>query len=248
MTFALKPARVTVLGSLGAVIALAWAYLAAMAGHGMGGAVASPAAWGAGTAAAMLVMWALMMVAMMLPSALPMVLMVDRFNRSGASAGRAGRLTAVFVCGYVIVWAGFAAAATLLQWGLEASGLLTGSMVLSSARLAAVLYLAAGAYQFTALKQTCLDACRSPLAFLSARWRPGPGAALRIGMAHGAFCLGCCWVMMGLLFVGGVMNLLWIVPLALFVLVEKCLPGGERVGKLAGLLLIGWGAGVLIAA
>jgi predicted metal-binding membrane protein len=248
MDAALNHGRLAVLGSLGAVIALAWAYLAAMASHGMGGAVASPAAWGAGYAAAMLVMWALMMVAMMLPSALPMVLIVDRFNRSGASAARAGRLTAAFVCGYVLVWAGFSAAATLLQWGLEASGLLTGSMALSSARLAALVYLAAGAYQFSGLKRACLDACRSPLAFLSVRWRPGPGAALRIGMAHGAFCLGCCWVLMGLLFVGGVMNLLWIVPLALFVLVEKCLPGGERVGKLAGLLLIGWGAGVLLTA
>lgn len=247
MAVALDPARITVLGSLVAVIALAWAYLAAMAGHGMG-AVAAPAAWTPGYAAGMLLMWVLMMVAMMLPSALPMVLLVDRFNRSGATAAHAGRLTALFVCGYVLVWAGFSAAATFLQWGLERSGLLSGAMALSSARLAAVLYIAAGAYQMTPLKRTCLDACRAPLAWLAARWRPGAAAALRMGMAHGAFCLGCCWLLMALLFAGGVMNLLWIVPLALFVLLEKTLPGGERIGRLAGLLLAGWGAAVLIIA
>lgn len=239
--------RVSVLTSLVAVIALAWAYVGLMAAHGMGSAGAlAPARWSAGYAAMMLAMWVLMMVAMMLPSALPTILIVDRFNRAGAP--RPGYRTALFASGYLLVWAGFAAAATLLQWGLERTGVLEGSMALGSMRLAAALYIAAGAYQFTPLKRTCLDACRSPIAFLSARWRPGAAGALRLGLEHGLFCLGCCWVLMALLFAGGVMNLLWIVPLALFVLVEKCLPGGERAGKLAGALLVGWGAVVLITA
>lgn len=240
-----SPGRISVLGSLFIVVGLAWAYIGAMAAQGMGAPPALPAAWSAGYAAMMLAMWLLMMVAMMLPSALPMILVVDRFNRSGA-ARSPGLATGAFAAGYLLVWAGFGAAATLLQWGLERSGLLSGSMALSSARLAGLLYIAAGAYQFAPLKRTCLDSCRSPIAFLSTRWRPGALAKLRIGAVHGAFCVGCCWVMMGLLFAGGVMNLLWIVPLALFVLMEKCLPGGERLGKLAGAVLVAWGGAVLV--
>lgn len=241
MAIALNAGRAAVVGSLLAVIGLSWAYLAAMSAHGMqAGEAMAPAAWSGAYAASMLVMWVLMMVAMMLPSALPMVLIYERFERG--HGGAAGVATALFAAGYLAVWALFSALATAAQWGLERSGLLSADMALGGTGLAAALFIAAGAWQFAPLKQRCLEACRSPIAFLSAHWRPGRAGALAMGLRHGAFCLGCCWLLMALLFVGGVMNLLWIVPVALFVLIEKCLPGGERMGKLGGALLVAWGA------
>jgi len=247
MAIALGAGRAAVIASLLAVIALSWAWLAAMAAHGMhAGEALAPAEWTASYAGSMLAMWVLMMVAMMLPSALPMVLIVDRFNRSRAAG--AGLATALFAAGYLLVWAGFSALATAAQWGLERSGLLSADMALAGTGIAAAAFIAAGAYQFAPLKRSCLDACRSPIGFLSAHWRPGRAGALLMGLHHGAFCLGCCWALMALIFVGGVMNLLWIVPVALFVLVEKCLPGGERMGKAGGALLIAWGAAALFIA
>lgn len=245
MAIAMGAGRAAVIASLVAVIAISWAWLAAMASHGMhAGAALAPAAWSAPYAASMLAMWVLMMVAMMLPSALPMVLIVGRF---GASRGDALG-TALFAAGYLLVWAGFSVLATAAQWGLERTGLLSADMALAGTGIAAAAFIAVGAYQFAPLKRRCLDACRSPIAFLSAHWRPGRAGVLLMGLHHGAFCLGCCWALMALLFVGGVMNLLWIVPVALFVLAEKCLPGGERIAKAGGALLIGWGAAALFVA
>ena len=231
MAIAVRSGRAAVVASLLAVITLSWVYVAAMAGHGMHTTHAG----------SLFLMWVLMMVAMMLPSALPMILILERFNRSNAA-------TALFAAGYVLVWVGFSAIATLAQWGLEHTGILSSGMAITSTWIAAGAFIAAGAYQFAPLKRTCLDACRSPIGFLSAHWRPGAGGALRMGLHHGAFCLGCCWLLMALLFVGGVMNLLWIVPVALFVLIEKCVPGGERMGKVGGALLILWGVGALFIA
>ena len=245
MALALRTGRTAVVAALLAVIGICWAYIAAMALHGMGQAM-GPAAWTAAYAASMLLMWALMMVAMMLPSALPMLLVFERFQRSRSAS--AALATALFAGGYVLVWIGFSAAATLAQWALQESALLSADMALTSTRAAAAAFIAAGAWQFAPLKRSCLDACRSPLGFLSAHWREGTRGALLMGLQHGAFCLGCCWLLMALLFVGGVMNLLWIVPVALFVLIEKCVPGGERVGKVGGALLVAWGAAALFAA
>lgn len=243
MTTAMRAGRAAVAASLITVIILCWAYLFAMARHGMHAADAmAPASWSASYAASMFAMWVLMMVAMMLPSALPMILILDRYNRSRGAPVLA---TALFASGYVLAWVGFSAAATAAQWGLDRSGVLTQELAFSGTVLAAAAFIAAGAYQFAPLKRSCLDACRSPLGFLSAHWRAGARGALLMGLHHGAFCLGCCWVLMGLLFVGGVMNLLWIVPVALFVLIEKCLPGGEHMGKVAGALLIAWGVAAL---
>ncbi|HVL35515.1 MAG TPA: DUF2182 domain-containing protein [Burkholderiales bacterium] len=240
MAFAPQAGRFAVVGALVATIALSWAYLGAMAAHGMAAAL-TPASWSASYAGTMLLMWVLMMVAMMLPSALPMILLMDRFARARR---RGGGDTALFAGGYVAVWAGFALLATLGQWALEAAGGLTPELRLVSPALAAGVFIAAGAYQFSPLKSGCLVACRSPLAFLAAHWRAGAGGALRMGLHHGLLCLGCCWLLMALLFVGGAMNLLWIVPVALFVLVEKCLPAGERIGRTAGALLVLWGAAI----
>jgi predicted metal-binding membrane protein len=237
MAITLRAGQAAVVTSLGAVILLAWAYVVLMAAHGM---------HATSYAASMFLMWVLMMVAMMLPSALPTILILERFERSRAAA--AGRATALFAAGYLLVWVGFSAAATLAQWGLERSGLLSADMALRGTWIAAAAFIAAGAYQFAPFKRSCLEACRSPLGFLSSNWRDGPRGALLMGLHHGALCLGCCWLLMALLFVGGVMNLLWIVPVALFVFIEKCLPGGERMGKVGGALLIAWGAAALFFA
>jgi predicted metal-binding membrane protein len=247
MAVALQAGRAAVVASLLAVIALSWSTLAAMSLHGMGAGAHAPMAWTAGYAASIFAMWALMMVAMMLPSALPTVLVYEAFERT--RSGNAGAATALFAAGYLLVWTGFSTLATAAQWALEESGLLASAdMRLSARSLAAALFVAAGAYQFAPLKQRCLDACRSPVAFLSAHWREGRAGAAAMGLHHGAFCLGCCWLLMLLLFAGGVMNLLWIVPVALFVLAEKCLPGGERTRKAGGALLIAWGAAALFMA
>ena len=247
MAVAIQAGRTAVVAALLAVIALSWSSLAAMAMHGMGAAALARAEWTPGYAASILVMWVLMMVAMMLPSALPTVLVYEAFQR--ARAGRSGAATALFVGGYLLAWGAFSVLATGAQWALERSGLLSpATMRLIGYDMAAVLFIAAGAYQFAPLKQRCLDACRSPVAFLSAHWREGAGGAFLMGLHHGAFCLGCCWLLMLLLFAGGAMNLLWIVPVALFVLVEKCMPFGEQTGKVGGALLIAWGAAALYMA
>ena len=151
--------------------------------------------------------------------------------------------TGVFLSGYLLVWSGFSAAATLANWGLHANSLLSSMMGTStSSYLGGALLMTAGAFQWSPLKSACLTHCRSPLGFLMSDWREGTGGALRMGLRHGAYCVGCCWTLMGLLFVLGVMNLLWIAALAAFVLLEKVAPGGRRFSRGTGLLLFGWGA------
>lgn len=205
-----------------------------------------PVAWNGGYALLMFSMWWIMMVAMMLPSASPTLLLFARLSRKEKARGRPFVPTGMFATGYLLAWGGFSAVATLLQWALESTGLISSMMVSSNAWPAVVLLFAAGAWQLTPIKQACLRHCRSPLAFLSQRWRNGPGGAVLMGLEHGAFCLGCCWFLMGLLFYGGVMNLYWIIGLAAFVLVEKLSPVGVWLGKLVGIGLLAWGAAILI--
>ena len=153
-----------------------------------------------------------------------------------------------FACGYVLVWTGFSLATTALQFGLDRAGALSETMATNSAALAGVVLIVAGGYQWTPLKQACLRHCRSPLAFLLRRWRQGAWGAVTNGMRHGLFCLGCCWMLMVLLFVGGLMNLLWIAALALLVLIEKTLPWGGRMSRVTGAALVGWGTVTLVSA
>jgi predicted metal-binding membrane protein len=148
------------------------------------------------------------------------------------------------VGGYLAVWAAFGVVATGLQWGLDRSALLTMSMSVASRVLGATLLIVAGLYQFTPVKGACLRHCRSPLTFVTTHWRPGSAGAFRMGLVHGVFCLGCCWVLMGLLFFAGVMHLLWIGGLALYVLVEKVIPRGHWVRYVSGGLLTAWGLGI----
>jgi predicted metal-binding membrane protein len=264
--------RAVVVAALLAVIALAWAYILLGAGTGMsvfemtptpfGGdtetmamgagsdivMAMAPMAWTPGYAALMFFMWWIMMVAMMLPSAAPMIMLFARFNRSQRDKGAPYVPTGVFALGYLWVWAGFSMVAVAAQWGLERSGLLSSMMASTSVALGAVLLIAAGLYQLTPLKYACLKHCRSPLFFISHHWRPGEWGALRMGLEHGAFCAGCCWFLMALLFYGGVMNLFWIIGLALFVLLEKVAPAGHWVGWITGIGLVAWGGGLLLIA
>jgi predicted metal-binding membrane protein len=248
----LKRDRTIVLAGVAGLSALAWAYLLALAWRmphrEMAMAMAMPhmQAWEATEVLLTWVMWAVMMVAMMTPSAAPMILMFATLNRRHRGQQRPFVPTTVFSLGYLLVWGGFSVVATLAQWGLHTAALLSPMMVSTSPMLGGLLLLAAGIFQWTPLKSTCLTQCRSPLGFLMTEWREGASGALLMGLRHGRYCVGCCWVLMALLFVAGVMNLLWVAAIAAFVLVEKVLPRGQLVGRvvggmlmLAGLVLLG---------
>jgi predicted metal-binding membrane protein len=201
--------------------------------------------WSIGYAGLMFAMWWVMMVAMMLPSAAPMILLFDSANARAAGQGATPIPTAIFASAYLLAWAFFSVLAVALQWGLTGLGLLDNMMRSTSLTLNAALLIAAGLYQFTPVKQACLRHCRSPLQFVMEHWRPGRIGALEMGIRHGAFCLGCCWFLMALLFFGGVMNLAWIGGLALYVLIEKLAPHGDLIGRLGGTGLIAWGVWLL---
>jgi predicted metal-binding membrane protein len=201
--------------------------------------------WPAATLLPLFLMWAIMMIAMMLPSALPMILTFTAVTRNRQQAGRPYVPMPIFVFGYATIWCAFSAVAAAAQWWLHRHALLSTSMVSTSAWLGGVLLLAAGIFQFTPLKQTCLTHCRGPLEFIMTRWREGHAGAFRMGLEHGAFCTGCCWALMALLFVAGVMNILWIAALTLLVCLEKMLPARACVSFVTGLLLCSWGAFIL---
>ena len=199
--------------------------------------------WSAATLLAVWSMWSVMMVAMMLPSALPMILAFVHLSRRGGDAGRGH----AFVAAYLAIWFLFSAAATAAQWALQRAGWVDPMIVSTSAPLIAALLLIAGVYQFSPLKRMCLSACRTPLGFLLGAWRPGVAGAFVMGLRHGLFCVGCCWALMALLFVGGVMNLAWVAALSVAVALEKLLPGGERLSRLLGVALIALGLVKLLA-
>ncbi len=169
-------------------------------------------------------MWSIMMVGMMVPSALPTIMIYAAVARKAARDGMVVTPTLVFVSGYLTLWTLFCVVATLAQWGLDQAVLLSPMMVTTSPAIGSGILIAAGVYQVTPIKSACLSHCRSPAHFLSEHWRAGTAGAFRMGMEHGVFCVGCCWVLMGILFVGGVMNLLWIAAISTFVLAEKVIP------------------------
>lgn len=245
----LKRDRLTVGGALVLIALLAWGYTAYLARTmGMaGGDIAMPQLqpWSAAMFAFMCLMWFVMMVAMMLPSAAPMILTFAAVQRRRQAQGGAFVPTGVFIAGYLLVWAGFSLLATSAQYGLERAVLVSPMMGKAAPWLGALLLIGAGLYQFAPLKDVCLDKCRTPLGFIMTEWRDGRRGALVMGLRHGAYCAGCCWALMALLFVGGVMNLLWVALLALFVLIEKVVPAGGRLGKAGGILLIAWGGWIV---
>lgn len=268
--------RILMLTGLSALCTLGWLYLATGAGLGMSAAetthwalfphrqaavdAASTMAgmdmastgpgWDMRMWMLMIAMWWIMMAAMMVPSAAPTILLYARVHRHAAARGpkQSGLApTSAFLSGYMLVWLGFSAAAAISYWALERLGLISAINMSSQSRwLSAMVLIAAGLYQLTPLKNTCLSQCRAPVSFLSRHWRPGSLGALRLGAMHGAFCVGCCWMLMALLFVGGVMNFFWIAALAMLVLIEKLLPPGRWIGRGVGILLLAWGAATLI--
>lgn len=192
------------------------------------------------------VMWTVMMVAMMVPSAVPMILMFASVQRRRQQQQRPFVSITIFLIGYLIIWAAFSIVATLVQWGLHATALLSPMMISTSSVFGGGLLLVAGIFQWTPLKHTCLTHCRSPLGFLTSDWKEGTKGALIMGLKHGSYCTGCCWALMALLFVAGVMNLLWVATIAVFVLIEKILPTGHWIGRVAGLLFVVWGIWMIV--
>ncbi|MGH3578952.1 MAG: DUF2182 domain-containing protein, partial [Mycobacterium sp.] len=246
--------RWAVLSGLGGVAASAWIYLVVVArpmsaGMGptgmtdrsMGHAVQSVMqmrTWSATESGLMLSMWAVMMVAMMLPTAVPTTLVYAAVARKAARDGNPIAPTSVFVAGYLVVWALFSMAAAAGQRGLDQMAVLSPAMASASPLLGSALLIAAGVYELTPMKHACLAQCRAPAHFIADNWRPGPTGAFRMGLGHGAYCLGCCWILMGLLFLGGVMNLLWIAAIAVFVLLEKTMPFGVNGGRVVGIAMV----------
>ncbi len=244
----LRRDRIVVLSGLALITALSWAYVSSLASDtrnmDMGMEMSMPRiqAWGIADFGLTFGMWAVMMVAMMTPSAAPMILMFAGVNRRRREQQGSYVPTSVFLAGYLAVWAAFGIVATAAQWGLHTASLLSPMMALTSPVLGGVLLVAAGIYQWTPLKHACLNKCRSPIGFVLNEWREGRRGAFLMGLKHGGYCTGCCWSLMALLFVAGVMNLLWVAAITGFVLLEKVAPGGDRLGQVAGAILVGWGA------
>lgn len=258
----LRRDRSVVLAGLVSIILLSWAYIIYLARDmanmmnmsnanlGMGMAMPAIQPWGAVDYLLMFIMWSVMMFAMMTPSAAPMVLTYTKINRQQEDKLKPVWGTAIFYAGYLLIWTAFSAIATLAQGGLHTATLLSPMMETTSPILGGIILTAAGVFQFTPFKQACLSHCRTPLGFFMTEWREGKWGALVMGMRHGSFCVGCCWLIMALLFVAGVMNLFWIVVIAAYVLLEKVLPHGHKVSWAFGVLMIGWGvwliSGVLL--
>lgn len=247
--------RAVTLAGLAILTLLAWLYLLNDAGLGMSASAMDmpmpEPAWHFGRAALIAAMWWIMMIAMMAPGAAPTILLYARVYRHAMAQGRDSQRLApswAFAAGYLLVWLGFSLAATALHALLERAGILSTVTMGSQSRwLSGGVLIAAGLYQLSPLKNACLSHCRSPAEFLSRHWRPHLSGALRLGARHGAYCVGCCWLLMALLFVGGVMNLVWIAALALLVATEKILPPGRWIGRAAGIVLILWGAATLVS-
>jgi predicted metal-binding membrane protein len=258
---ALKRDRLVSMGALALMVALAWAYLLNGAGMGMSAfemahmssgegmnirsAAMEPASWTFGYAVLMFFMWWIMMAAMMLPSAAPVILLVTVLNRRARPDRMPYGASGFFAAGYLIMWGCFSLVAAAAQWGLTESGLLSSGTQSTTSGLAGGLLIAAGLWQLTPIKRTCLRHCRSPVRFLTQHRRKDNVGGLVMGMEHGAYRLGCCWFLMALLFVGGAMNLYWIMGLAIYVLVEKMLPAGQQVGRIVGAGLVLWGLAMI---
>jgi predicted metal-binding membrane protein len=262
----LKRDRLVVLASLSGLAIVAWLYLfhlaadmaamqapadsmadmPGMEGISGTGMASAPAASGALAAFVFLaIMWIVMMVGMMLPSAAATILLFAAVERKRQAAGPYNR-TALFICGYFVVWGVFSILAAAAQTALSHAGMLSAEMAMTGAIVSGAVFVLAGLYEFSPLKESCLTHCRSPLEWIAHHQRPGGFGAFRMGGEHGLYCVGCCWMLMLLLFVGGVMNLLWVAAIAAIVLAEKLLPRGPLFARLAGAVLIVIGVGLIL--
>jgi predicted metal-binding membrane protein len=262
-TAALRRDRIVIGLALTLLIALAWSYLLwlsadmnmggmdmtglRMIPSGMGLMMPAHMPWRPMEFAFVFVMWTVMMVGMMTPSAAPMFLMYAHVGRQTEGQGRPFAATVWFGAGYFLVWIAFALLATLVQWAFERTALLDSVMASTSTVVGGLLFVAAGSYQWTRLKDVCLTQCQTPFAFLMRQggFRGDAPGSLMLGVRHGAYCVGCCWALMALLLVGGVMNVLWLVLLALLILLEKVAPFGRQIALLAGTILVVAGAWLL---
>jgi predicted metal-binding membrane protein len=255
--------RAILVAALIVLTALAWGYVLWLAADmdmggmdmsgfrmipaGMGLMMPATAPWNAIEFAFVFAMWAVMMVGMMTPSAMPMILLYARIGRQAADAGKPLASTSWFVAGYLLMWTAFALAATLAQWALERTALLTPTMEGASGVFGGLVMIVAGLYQWTPLKDACLQRCQAPWLFIQRHggFRGSGLGSLALGARHGIDCVGCCWALMALLFVGGVMNVLWIALITIFVLVEKVVPAGRVISRIAGVGLFAWGVWLL---
>lgn len=252
---ALRRDRLIVVVSLVGVTALAWAYLAVLAtamasmenpgGWGAFMGLMPMGRWGLLEYALAFAMWALMMVGVMIPSAAPMIVLCARVARRVQVKDQPLAATSTFAAGYLLAWSAFSLVAAIIQGVLVDLALVTNAMTSASAVLSGAVLIAAGLYQWTPMKHACLAHCRSPIHFLSQHWRPGRWGALRMGIEHGAYCVGCCWVLMAVLFAVGIMNLAWVAAIAAFVLIEKAAPFESWTRRVAGALLVVLGLATL---
>jgi predicted metal-binding membrane protein len=241
----LRHDRLVVPLALAGVTVIAWLYLF-MAAQPMDEMADMPGMVMPFAAPWVFAMWWVMMLGMMLPSAAPMILTFAAIQRRKRERDQPYVPTALFAIGYLIVWGAFSLVATTAQWWLQRSDLLSPMMALVSPVVGGVMFILAGIYQFAPLKHACLSHCRSPFAFVLNHWRDGWRGALRMGASHGLYCLGCCWVLMALLFAMGVMNLVWVAALAVFVFAEKLLPRGEWIGRIGGGAMATFGVWMLV--
>ena len=203
------------------------------------------APWGLVDVTATFVMWAVMMVAMMLPSATPAITIFARASQK-REPGALLTPTAAFASGYLASWTLYSLAATGLQWLLHVLAMLNGQMAINSSFITGCMLVVVGVYQWSPWKYNCLKHCQSPIGFIFGHWRPGAGGAFRMGLEHGFYCIGCCWLLMMLLFAVGIMNLVWVAGIAIYVLLEKLLPLSHRLSQLTGVVVIAWGVLVLV--
>ncbi|MGA7485894.1 MAG: DUF2182 domain-containing protein [Xanthobacteraceae bacterium] len=260
----LRRDRLVVAGALAVIVALAWGYVLWLAADmdmggmdmtgfrmipaGLGIMAPADAPWSAIEFAFVFAMWAVMMVGMMAPSAAPMILIYARVGRQRRAESKPLAATGWFAAGYFLAWTGFSLAATFAQWAVERAALLDSQMASASYVFGGIVLVAAGVYQWTPLKDVCLAQCRTPFQFLMRHggFRGDVPGCLLLGLRHGVYCVGCCWVLMALLFVGGVMNVLWIALLALLVLLEKLAPFGRWVARAAGVACVAAGVWLLL--
>ena len=255
--------RAIVGATLVALTALAWGYVLWLAADvnmggmdmsgfrmiptGMGLMMPASSPWTTIEFAFAFAMWAVMMIGMMTPSSMPMILLYARVGRQAAVAGRPLAATGWFAAGYLLIWIAFALAATLAQWALERVSLLTPAMASATDMFGGIVLIAAGLYQWTPFKEVCLRQCQTPWLFIQRHggFRGGAPGSVALGIRHGLDCVGCCWALMALLFVGGVMNVIWIAAISFFVLIEKIVPAGRVISRIAGVGFFAWGLWLL---
>ncbi len=242
--------RLVIIGGIVSIMFISWAYMLKMAsdtGMSVMGAMAPGAAgWSVSYGLTVLVMWIVMMIAMMAPSASPMILTYARLGRGSDNQSGSSGHSGLLALGYFAAWSGLSVAATIAQWGLASAGALSPMMVITNTYAGGAILILAGAFQWSPFKLACLRHCRSPIGFFMTEWRDGPGGAFSMGFHHGLYCVGCCWALMAVLFVTGVMNLLWVAAITVFVLLERMVAKGQMLTRISGVMLAAAGLWMLI--